>query len=530
MVGFRTLSCAALCLAAAGSAFGAVDAVLESGFLKLFIAGGGNCVVTAAGGNVQVNGADPSFSGLPTPLSANTVSLLSVTGDANPNTIDVSTVTVANGFSSLGSISISAEDGNDILIGSADILTGFNTGPGDDTVTGGAGADGYEWRDDDGNDVVDLGSGGQDSVAWYSDVVNEANALSLSAIGSVLKMESTAPAATHFQVTGADFVVINLGSGDDTLAIGPVASALTIHNLVVTPGPGTDSIDASTSDMRAAYQAVYGEGSDTIIGGSQIDSVNISSDPSLAMHIDYTASGAAVIQTESVNSTTVRSCTGIESFTQTCGDLGSASTVADLAGTAAQLVVFSLGAGFDSVDASATAVKIAALRFPGSLLDSLQAGSHTDDELSVTQGDSSVASTCQFAASGAQLLITGTEPTGAWQMTVDGFEESYVDAVSGASNALTFGNLTTTDLILAYVTFGSADDTCTLLASPTVRYQIAGAGHAAGDVLNIDLDGRTYSANSGSATVTGCQPIDWNTVEQVNFLNPPSEADSWRMY
>lgn len=521
----------AICIGTASAALGVVDAEFSGGILQLTISGGGDCVVTSSGGNVLANGGDPLVLGVPTPIAASSVVQLWVVGDSDPNTIDASAVVASGGFASQPHIWLRGGGGNDDLVGSTELRTQFTPGPGDDTVQGGAGNDTYEWRDGAEGDVVDLGVG-FDELQLYFDAPGQPNELSLFAVGAVVHVESTVPTVDTLVLgSGIEVASVSLGEGDDSLTIGSVLSALSATNLIVSPGPGTDIVNASACDQAVFYQVVYGEGDDTILGGTANDTLYLdpnSSAPSV-MHIAYSASGSAMLQTESVTSTTVRACSGLETVVQSCGPSGSFSTVGDLSGTAAQQFLFSLGGGADVLDASATSAKITAWRHSGEIpQDSLIAGASTDDQLYVSQGSLLGPDQCTYAASGTQLIVSGNEPA-SWQVTAQGFESTFVYGNSG-SNTLTFGDLASTGLEFAAVTFGSGDDVCNVLAAPTMAFDITGSAHSSGDVLNIDLAGRTYSSSPGVASVTGCAPIVWNTVENVNFLNPPSALDAWRVY
>jgi Ca2+-binding RTX toxin-like protein len=124
-----------------------------------------NTIVTCtAGGFLTINGLAP-FNGA---FLCPAITDIQITGTALRDTVDLTAVTLAS-FSSLISVTINTDAGNDSVIGSEfrDII---DAGSGDDTVSGGAGRDRIlggsgndELRGGKGNDTL-LGNSGNDKL------------------------------------------------------------------------------------------------------------------------------------------------------------------------------------------------------------------------------------------------------------------------------------------------------------------------------------------------------------------------------
>lgn len=192
---------------------------------------------------VTVNGAsDPTLG----TIQASTVTSLIIVGSDTENVIDLSGVTAAD-FSFLDAgtglglqISVDADDGNDVIIGSADLGATLLGGNGADTITGstvgdvinaGDGADSVDAGDGndtviggDGNDIIDTGNG-DDSI--------------------------DAGDGNDSVVAGDGLDSINGGDGADTLD----------------GGLGNDDING----MSGFDSLIGGDGDDTLLGGADAD-------------------------------------------------------------------------------------------------------------------------------------------------------------------------------------------------------------------------------------------------------------------
>ena len=92
-------------------------------------------------------------------------SLTIVTGSGD-NQIDLSGIT-AGVFTSLTSVSVDSGDGEDVILGAADVASSLSGGDGNDSITGGSSAEVI--RGGDGQDTIDAGAGDDDINAGDGD-------------------------------------------------------------------------------------------------------------------------------------------------------------------------------------------------------------------------------------------------------------------------------------------------------------------------------------------------------------------------
>ncbi|HYE94569.1 MAG TPA: hypothetical protein VD962_00025, partial [Rubricoccaceae bacterium] len=113
--------------------------------------------VTCAGGNVKVNGLDPSTG----PFPCGALHSINVNAGDGGDTIDLSGVRPEDGFALGSSTILNGQGGSDAITGSAfaDAVSG---GTGDDLVNASGGDDSTAWVPGDGNDDVFLGEGEED--------------------------------------------------------------------------------------------------------------------------------------------------------------------------------------------------------------------------------------------------------------------------------------------------------------------------------------------------------------------------------
>ena len=273
---------------------------------------------------VTVNGSSDPTLGV---IQASSVTSLVIVGSDNDNIIDVSGVTAADfSFFDAGTgqglqISIDGDDGNDVIIGSADLGGTLLGGNGADTITGstigdfinaGDGADSADSGDGDdtifggdGNDIIDAGTGddsvdagdGQDSVIGGdgADTINAGDGADtvdgglgnddingMSGLDSLLggdgndTLRGGADADVISGDLGNDLVEGNAGNdtlsgfaGDDTVNGG-------VGNDVIDGGGGDDIVNGQSGDDtlnggREDDRIYGGGGNDSIFGGSGQD-------------------------------------------------------------------------------------------------------------------------------------------------------------------------------------------------------------------------------------------------------------------
>jgi Ca2+-binding RTX toxin-like protein/subtilisin-like proprotein convertase family protein len=230
---------------------------------------------------VTVNGAsDPTLG----TIQASTVTSLIVVGSDTENVIDLSGVTAAD-FSFLDvntglglQISVDGDDGNDVIIGSADLGGTLLGGDGADRITGstigdvinaGDGADSVDTGD--GNDTVFGGDGPDTIVSGIGDDSIDAGDGSDSVIGGD-------GADTINGGDGADIIEGGLGN-DDINGMSGLDSLLGEDgNDTVLGGAETDIISGGDGDDivngQAGNDIVNGDiGNDTALGGGGNDSL-----------------------------------------------------------------------------------------------------------------------------------------------------------------------------------------------------------------------------------------------------------------
>lgn len=202
----------------------------------------------AAPGTVQVVANGSPLLSLPT-LATSSVTKILITGGDDANLIDLSGVT-ASAFSNAAlSIEVHAGNGDDTVLGSADLADNLDGGDGDDSINGNGGNDTI--LGGDGNDVIS-GNGGDDSIdaGDGQDTVNGngGNDTILAGDGE----DSVDGNAGNDSLSGDDGADTLLGNdGDDTL-----------NGMA-----GTDSLDGQNGNDSL----LGGAGNDTLLGGSGAD-------------------------------------------------------------------------------------------------------------------------------------------------------------------------------------------------------------------------------------------------------------------
>ena len=167
-------------------------------------------------------------------MSVGTLTSIRVDGGSQANTIDLSALTVANGFSSTLQITVNGGHGDDVLIGSVSLSSQLRGGDGADILRGG--------------DAADILDGGDGADTIFGDIV------AANAVGSDATLQA--------QINGGNDT-INGGDGADSIqgiAGNDVIDSGDGHDLVY-GGQGADSVFADN-------------GSDSLFGGLGNDTLN----------------------------------------------------------------------------------------------------------------------------------------------------------------------------------------------------------------------------------------------------------------
>ncbi|HEY1378773.1 MAG TPA: calcium-binding protein, partial [Gemmataceae bacterium] len=160
-------------------------------------------------------------------------------------------------FGQAGNDTLLGKGGNDLLFGGADndTLTG---GDGDDQVFGEAGNDRMIWNPGDDTDLNE-GGAGTDTVEVNGG--NGAETFTVTPNGTRVRFDRTTPAPFTIDIGTSESLVVNMNGGDDTFT-GSNGLA-TLIALTVDGGTGNDTITGGDG----ADKLFGGDGNDLIIGG-----------------------------------------------------------------------------------------------------------------------------------------------------------------------------------------------------------------------------------------------------------------------
>lgn len=272
--------CAATVSAAVTSAF-------SDGVLTVSSDADDDITITAVAGSVAINGGPPG-SGT---VDASQVTEIEVNGGPGANRIDLTGITVSNGFDVENlEADLFGNEGND------EILTGESSsfimgGAGHDTIMGGSGADEIRWFLGDGQDTIDGGDGASDDF----DFVMGSSPNSFEAVDGQVESPSSPIEISLPTHPGNSVAVSRMETIDFFGTRG--ANELTFQNLAGTdttglrffPRDGADVIDASLAG-RPVIVNVQGRNFDTTFSGSEVSGDVFEYQLNVSSHADYTLS------------------------------------------------------------------------------------------------------------------------------------------------------------------------------------------------------------------------------------------------
>jgi len=262
-----------------------VSAMSFGGVLTVYGDSADNTITVSrnAAGALLVNGGAVAITGT-TPTVANT-SQITIFGQAGNDTLALNE---ANGalpraiiFGGIGNDTLTGGSGNDIMLGQAgndtllgngggDVLVGgadndtLTGGTGDDKVFGQAGNDRMIWNPGEGSD---FNEGGEDNDTVEVNGGNGAETFAVTANGSRVRFDRTAPAPFSLDIGSTENLVLNMNGGDDVFTAGN--GLATLIQITVDGGTGNDNITGGDG----ADRLLGGDGNDTIKGGRGDDAI-----------------------------------------------------------------------------------------------------------------------------------------------------------------------------------------------------------------------------------------------------------------
>ena len=383
-----------------------------------------------AAGKLLVNGGAVPVLG-PTPTVANTA-LIEIFGLAGNDTLALNE---ANGalpgallFGGAGDDTLTGgsgadqlfgEAGNDTLLGKggADLLHGgadndtLVGGDGDDQVFGEGGDDRMIWNPGDDTDLNE-GGDGVDTVEVNGG--NGAEAFTAVPNGARVRLDRLTPAPFALDIGTSENLVVNMNGGDDSFT--GANGLATLIKLTVDGGPGNDTISGGDGDdlllggdgndtidgNRGSDTALLGAGDDTfvwdpgdgsdVVEGQDGTDTMLFNGANIGEKFDFAANGSRLRFTRDVG-TIVMDTNGVEQVELNALGGADQATVNDLAGTGVTRVRINLAATGGAGDGAADAVVVNATGGDDVVFASGAAGAAAVDGLATN------------------VAITGAEPT-----------------------------------------------------------------------------------------------------------------------
>ena len=248
-----------------------------AGLLNVFGEAGGNTIVASrdAAGKILINGGNVAIlGGTPTVANTTTIQMFGLGGNdtlaldesigALPRALlfggaGNDTLTGGSGadqlFGQADNDTLLGKGGADLLFGGAgnDVLIG---GDGDDQMFGEAGNDRFIWNPGDDTDLVEGGSG-TDTLEVNGG--NGAETFTIAANGDRVRFDRVTPAPFSIDAGTIESIVLNAGGGDDEISAS--GNLATLVKLTIDGGAGNDKING-------------GNGADLLIGGDGDDFID----------------------------------------------------------------------------------------------------------------------------------------------------------------------------------------------------------------------------------------------------------------
>ncbi len=324
-------------------------------------------------------------------------------------------------FGGAGNDTLLGKGGNDLLFGGAgnDTLIG---GTGDDQVFGEAGNDRMIWNPGDGSDLFE-GGDGTDTAE-----VNGGNAsetFTITANGSRVRFDRVSPAPFFLDIGTTENLVVNANGGDDTITAGNGLAGLI--KLTIDGGAGNDTIIGGDGNDTL----IGGDGNDVIIGGRGNDTAQLGAGDDT--FVWNPGDGSDVVEGQDGTDTLVFNGSNVSEKISISANHGRVSLVRDVGNVTMDLngvehIQLNALGGADNItvnDLSGTGVTQAAIDLaspPGSGIGDGAADSVT---VNATKGDDVIA----VQGQGGSLTVAGLSEV----VTISGSEATDALTVAGGN-------------------------------------------------------------------------------------------------
>jgi Ca2+-binding RTX toxin-like protein len=300
-------------------------------------------------------------------------------------------------FGEAGNDALFGKGGQDFLFGGDgdDTLTG---GTGDDLMFGEAGNDRMIWNPGEGTDLMEGGSGNNDTAEVNGAGGDET--FNVIANGTRVRFDRVNPAPFSLDIGTTENLVVNMGGGNDSFsATGNLAALIKVTvdggdgndtilggngaDLLL-GGAGNDFIDGNQGNDAAllgdgddVFQWDPGDGSDTVEGQAGFDTL-LFNGANIAENIEVSANGDRARFTRDIANITM-DLNDVEQVTFKGLGGNDKIVVKDLSGTDVKVVSIDGGTGDDNVDGSAQlAADVSLVVLGGTGADKMAGGAGSD--------------------------------------------------------------------------------------------------------------------------------------------------------
>jgi Ca2+-binding RTX toxin-like protein len=406
-------------------------------------------------------------------------------------------------FGGAGNDTLLGKGGNDLLFGGAgnDTLIG---GTGDDQVFGEAGNDRMIWNPGDGSDLFE-GGDGTDTAE-----VNGGNAsetFTITANGSRVRFDRVSPAPFFLDIGTTENLVVNANGGDDTITAGNGLAGLI--KLTIDGGAGNDTITGGDGNDTL----IGGDGNDVIIGGRGNDTAQLGAGDDT--FVWNPGDGSDVVEGQDGTDTLVFNGSNVSEKISISANHGRVSLVRDVGNVTMDLngvehIQLNALGGADNItvnDLSGTGVTQAAIDLaspPGSGIGDGAADSVT---VNATKGDDVIA----VQGQGGSLTVAGLSEV----VTISGSEATDALTVAGGNGNDTLSAATMLANTVLTLDGGAGNDT--IIGSQGADLLLGGDGN---DVVSGGRGNDTALLGNGNDTFI------WNPGDGSDIVEGQAGTDT----